>query len=111
MDKLGKNIKNFRISQNLSLKKLAEKVDVSPSMLSQIESGKANPSLNTLKLISKHLKVPMFTLFIEEDVDRPILVKKSDRIHITNKGEDSKYKLSYDLLSPCLLYTSDAADE
>lgn len=76
MDKLGKNIKNFRISQNLSLKKLAEKVDVSPSMLSQIESGKANPSLNTLKLISQHLKVPMFTLFIEEDVDRPILVKK-----------------------------------
>lgn len=100
MDKLGKNIKNFRISQNLSLKKLAEKVDVSPSMLSQIESGKANPSLNTLKLISQHLKVPMFTLFIEEDVDRPILVKKNDRIHITNKGEDSKYKLSYDLLSP-----------
>ncbi|EEB35660.1 DNA-binding helix-turn-helix protein [Anaerococcus hydrogenalis DSM 7454] len=100
MDKLGKNIKNSRISQNLSLKKLAEKVDVSPSMLSQIESGKANPSLNTLKLISQHLKVPMFTLFIEEDIDRPILVKKNNRIRITNKGEDSKYELSYDLLSP-----------
>lgn len=100
MNKLGKNIKNFRTSKNLSLKNLAEKIDVSPSMLSQIESGKANPSLNTLKLISKYLEVPMFTLFIEEDIDRPMLVKKDDRICITSGGKGSKYQLSYDLLSP-----------
>ena len=51
IDKLGSNIKKFRNIKKLSLKDLAEEIDVSPSMLSQIESGKANPSLNTLKLI------------------------------------------------------------
>lgn len=53
IDKLGSNIKKFRSIKKLSLKELAKDIDVSPSMLSQIESGKANPSLNTLKLISK----------------------------------------------------------
>ena len=53
IDKLGLNIKKFRNEKKLSLKELAEEIDVSLSMLSQIESGKANPSLNTLKLISK----------------------------------------------------------
>ena len=54
IDKLGSNIKKFRSIKKLSLKELAKEIDVSPSMLSQIESGKANPSLNTLKLISKN---------------------------------------------------------
>lgn len=101
IDKLGSNIKKFRNIKKLSLKDLANEIDVSPSMLSQIESGKANPSLNTLKLISKYLDVPMFTLFVEEDKEAAMVVRKEDRIRITSGKSNSKeYQLSYDLLSP-----------
>ena len=101
IDKLGSNIKKFRNIKKLSLKDLAKEIDVSPSMLSQIESGKANPSLNTLKLISKHLDVSMFTLLEEENEEAAMLVKKENRIRITSGRSDSdEYQLSYDLLSP-----------
>ena len=101
IDKLGSNIKKFRNIKKLSLKDLANEIDVSPSMLSQIESGKANPSLNTLKLISKHLDVSMFTLLEEENEEAAMLVKKENRIRITSGRSDSdEYQLSYDLLSP-----------
>ncbi|MDU5503973.1 MAG: XRE family transcriptional regulator [Anaerococcus vaginalis] len=101
IDKLGSNVKKFRNEKNLSLKELAEEIEVSPSMLSQIESGKANPSLNTLKLISKYLEVPMFTLFVEDDKEAAMVVRKKDRIRITSgKSSSKEYQLSYDLLSP-----------
>ena len=89
IDKLGSNIKKFRNIKKLSLKDLANEIDVSPSMLSQIESGKANPSLNTLKLISKHLDVSMFTLLEEENEEAAMLVKKENIIRITSGRSDS----------------------
>ena len=101
IDKLGSNIKKFRSIKKLSLKELAKEIDVSPSMLSQIESGKANPSLNTLKLISKNLDVPMFTLFEEENKEAAMIIKKENRIRITSgRANSDEYQLSYDLLSP-----------
>ena len=76
-------------------------------MLSQIESGKANPSLNTLKLISKHLDVSMFTLLEEENEEAAMLVKKENRIRITSGRSDSdEYQLSYDLLSTTFSYST-----
>lgn len=101
IDKLGLNIKKIRSERGLSLKELADNIDVSMSMLSQIESGKANPSLNTLRLISKHLDVPMFSLFMEDNTESAMIVRKDERIRITSANSESeKYQLSYDLLSP-----------
>ena len=100
-DSLGINIKKYRMDKGYSLKELASRVDVSTSLLSQIESGKANPSLNTLRLISENLDVPMFSLFVEEDKESTLVVRKKDRIRITSGETNSKdYQLSYDLLSP-----------
>lgn len=101
IENLGENIKNYRISKGLSLKELSNDIDISPSMLSQIESGKANPSLNTLKLISKYLDIPMFSLFMEKNINSAMVVRKENRIRITSGSSDSdEYQLSYDLLSP-----------
>ncbi|MDY3006058.1 XRE family transcriptional regulator [Anaerococcus porci] len=101
LDNLGNNIKKHRVSKNYSLKELAEEIDVSTSLLSQIERGKANPSLNTLKHISKKLDIPMFSLFTEDYNNSVMVVKRGDRIRITNGESSSKnYQLSYDLLSP-----------
>lgn len=45
---LGRSIRTVREQRGLSLRELARRVDVSPSFISQIELGKANPSVGTL---------------------------------------------------------------
>jgi transcriptional regulator with XRE-family HTH domain len=45
---LGQSIRDLREQRGLSLRELARRVNVSPSFVSQIELGKANPSVGTL---------------------------------------------------------------
>lgn len=49
---IGITIKKIRNEKKMLLKDVAEKANISSSMLSQIEKGNANPSLNTLKTIA-----------------------------------------------------------
>jgi transcriptional regulator with XRE-family HTH domain len=61
----GKRIKEYREKKKLSLRKLAGMSTISPSMLSQIESGKVDPSLSTLRKIAISLEVPLFFLVLD----------------------------------------------
>lgn len=100
---LGKRIKELRIEKGLSLKELADKVEVSSSLLSQIERGVANPSLNTLRLLANHLGVPMFSFFESSKVLGTMVVRKDQRIRIIRgKSNSEDIELGYDLLSPDL---------
>lgn len=49
---LGKRIKEIREQKRLTLKEVADGIDVTPSFISHIERGKANPSISTLKDIA-----------------------------------------------------------
>ncbi|PFE07043.1 MerR family transcriptional regulator, partial [Bacillus thuringiensis] len=57
---VGHKIMTFRKGAGLTSKLLAELADITPSMLSQIEKGITNPSLQILKLISVGLNIPLF---------------------------------------------------
>jgi transcriptional regulator with XRE-family HTH domain len=59
---LGKNLKLLRMQRRLSAKALAEKIDVSPSLISKIETGATNPSMDVLRKIVMHLQVTMAEL-------------------------------------------------
>ena len=61
---VGSTIKNIRTSKGIMLKEVAEKCGISSSMLSQIEKGTANPSLNTIREIAHVLEVPIFKFFM-----------------------------------------------
>ncbi|WP_281680249.1 helix-turn-helix domain-containing protein [Synergistes jonesii] len=68
----GKRIKSFRLSQNISISKLAGEIGVSKSLISQVERGEVYPSLHTLEKMSSALKVPLNQFFqIEENVKQP----------------------------------------
>lgn len=54
---IGKVIKDFRISQNLSLREFAKKCDISYSNLSNIENGKIKPNNLTLNKIAKTFNI------------------------------------------------------
>lgn len=87
MSKLGENIKAERKKQKISLQELSSRVQVSPSFLSQIENGKNEPSLTTLKRISTCLGVTMSKLLGEDDAVRQMMIKKENRHKLTNLGE------------------------
>ena len=48
---IGEKITQYRKSKGLSIRELAKLADVTPSLLSQIERGLANPSVNSLNFL------------------------------------------------------------
>jgi transcriptional regulator with XRE-family HTH domain len=75
---LGQRIKALRGERRLQQRQLAEKAGLTPSMLSQIESGRLTPSLHTLGKLAAALGVPIASLF-EAAPD--------GRLHVTRKPE------------------------
>ena len=52
-------IRAWREFKNIKMKDLAEKVGVSSAFLSQIETGKRNPTIDTLKKIAENMGVDL----------------------------------------------------
>lgn len=76
---VGQKIMGFRKGAGLTSKRLAELADITPSMLSQIEKGITNPSLQTLKLISVALNIPLFNFFLEDTNTEELVVRADQR--------------------------------
>lgn len=95
---LGLRIASIRQKQNLTLKEVAEKANITSSMLSQLERGKANPSVETLRKIATALEVPLFSFFAEETrstSDR--VIRKNEHKKITFPPDN---QVEYTILSP-----------
>ena len=60
---LGERIREERVSRGVSLRTLAAQVGVSASMISQIETGKSQPSVSTLYAITSALGVSIQEVF------------------------------------------------
>ncbi len=73
---VAKRIRTLRTQKDLSLRKVADESSISASLLSQIETGRVDPSLNTLRKIAQALDVPLFQLVLEEQGRASGLVKK-----------------------------------
>lgn len=66
MQSIGKKLREARKDQDLSLRELAAKAEVSASMLSQIENNRANPSVRTLYNLAAALALPVDYFFTDE---------------------------------------------
>ncbi len=91
---IGERIRYFRQLKGVTLKKLAEDVGITSSMLSQIERDIANPSLNTLRTITSALDIPLFQIFVDNPVEAECIVHPESRKHIVENG------IVYELLTP-----------
>jgi transcriptional regulator with XRE-family HTH domain len=79
------NLKKFRKEEGLSQEALAERCDVSPNHIGQIEMGRRFPSIELIERIAAILKVEPYRLFKDEageapDEKREFLAKVPDRI-------------------------------
>jgi transcriptional regulator with XRE-family HTH domain len=92
---LGQKIQELRRKRGFTSRELATGVQVTSSLISQIEHDKTSPSLDTLRRIAKALGVPLIYLLLEDDLE-PQVVRKRER-HIVHL-EDSQLRASF--LSP-----------
>jgi len=91
---LGDRIKKRRNEKTMSLRELAEKVEVSASFLSQIEQGKASPSIENLKKIANELDIRVSNLIEDDESNRDvILMKKSERYLVESLNHGTKIAL------------------
>ncbi len=94
---IGEKIAEARKKQELSIREVAQMAQVTPSLLSQIERGIANPSVNSLKSIASALNVPLFTFFLSEVRQEDLVVRKEKRRKVILPGND---KVVYEMLAP-----------
>jgi transcriptional regulator with XRE-family HTH domain len=92
---LGARIKTRRKQLNLSLRELAEQVDLTASFLSQIERDQSSPSIDSLRKISEALKTPIFYFLSEANGVSPV-VRHDQRLKLQKPNS----QLVYELLTP-----------
>ncbi len=63
---MGESLREARRGRGLSLRELADRLGVSPSLISQIETGRANPSVSTLYALAAELDVSLDELLFDE---------------------------------------------
>ena len=91
---IGQKIKYYRTLRNLTIKDLAAQAQITTSMLSQIERGQANPSLNTIRLLAMALEEPIFRFFMDEVNVQDEVVRVNRRKQIIENG------VEYEMLTP-----------
>jgi transcriptional regulator with XRE-family HTH domain/quercetin dioxygenase-like cupin family protein len=64
---IGGRIREERVRRNWTLRGLAREIGVSASLISQIETGKSQPSVSTLYAITTALGLPIEQLFTASD--------------------------------------------
>jgi len=84
---VGINIKRLRNEKEVSLREFAKKLNVSASFISQVEAGKASPSVATLKAIADELKTTVGELIGEnQPVTESPVMRERERKSIKEAG-------------------------
>src|SRR6478752_6114500 len=66
---LGKRLREARESKEIGLRELARRLGVSASLISQIETGKTEPSINTLFAMVSELELPVNEIVFDSSRD------------------------------------------
>jgi transcriptional regulator with XRE-family HTH domain len=100
---LGSRIRRIRTAEaNMTIEALASAAGVSVSLISQIERGRAEPSLNSLRRIGAALGVPIARFFVGDDgasegesdrLGRRLVVRRDERKHLRIPESDITWQL------------------
>ena len=98
---IGREVRNFRRQQGMTVADLAKLAKLSAGMLSKIENGMTSPSLATLQALSRALHVPVTAFFrkFEEERDASF-VRAGQGLTIERRGTRAGHQ--YQLLGHTL---------
>lgn len=81
------NIKYYRFLKGISQEKLSELSNLSPCYISNIESGRRDPTLKKVEIIAKALKVEPYILLQNSKRDEKIVKKMNSSRQYNQKSE------------------------
>lgn len=85
-------IREIRQGKGMKIAEVAKAAGVSGPLLSQVERGRVDPSLETLRQIARVLEVPLFSLFaVEQGATQVKVVRLGEETTITSPGGDLVY--------------------
>lgn len=84
------NLKDLRTERNLTLGQLSKLSGISKAMLSDIEKGNSNPTINTIWKIANGLNVP-YTRLMENVEKEATVIRKEEPVVQT--GETEHYRI------------------
>lgn len=99
----GKKVRTLRSQKNFTLQELAKKTNRSVSLLSQIETGKVNPSFSTMRIIADALDISLSHLILDEEASETrdsCLMEVRERKILTTQGGVQHQLLSRNLALP-----------
>jgi transcriptional regulator with XRE-family HTH domain len=73
VSKVGSRLREERERRGISLRELARRVGVSPSLVSQIELDRVNPSVSTLYALVTQLGMTMSEVFGDSPLNEPVV--------------------------------------
>jgi transcriptional regulator with XRE-family HTH domain len=74
--KVGSRLREERERRDMSLREIARRIGVSPSLISQIELDRVNPSVSTLYALVNQLGITMSEVFGDDAQPRPSTVSE-----------------------------------
>lgn len=83
-------IKELRQKNNLTLKELGQKIGMANNTLSQYETGKREPKLETWNKLAEYFSVPTSYLMGTDDLKFPTKQEAIDFIHKIMKAQNIK---------------------
>lgn len=91
---IGEQLHSARLDLNLSVQALADASGISAGMISQIERGLANPSINTISKLASALRLQLGIFFEPRpQADHEIVVRKGQRRRIGIPDPNFVYEL------------------
>ena len=85
---LGEHIRNLRKEKNITLAQLSQETTLSAGYLSQVERGKVDPSLSSLRKISTALDVPPM-LLMDDPFSKNLTLHKNEQPVIGHSGSST----------------------
>ena len=93
---IGKKIRSLREQKHLSVKEIADKIKLTPVLMSQIESEVVPPTVATLLNISKVLGVGIDYFFVQENsVEKIELTRENERLRVAKSRASDAGRLTY----------------
>ncbi|ANY21591.1 helix-turn-helix domain-containing protein [Gordonia terrae] len=107
---IGDRLKKLRNDHGYSIRALAERAEMSSSVISEVERGKTEPSISTLKRLAAALGTSITYFFTEPSQRNGHVIRATDRQTIggdlpTHPGSDSRSSIAargvhFELASP-----------
>ena len=89
-NEVGYQIKRFRQEKGLTLNQLADAAELSAPYISQLENGKASPSIATLRRIAEVLDMRMVDFFADELVEDPPIMPQANWTRVILPGWEAE---------------------